>query len=395
MKIIKEVLLALETIQKAGYEAYIVGGAVRDLLLAIETNDYDLCTNAKPEVIKQLFKNYPQSYYGEKHGTIMVKINNYALEITTYRQEYNYLDFRHPEKIIYTDQLIIDLQRRDFTINALCLNQDGLLDLVDGEKDLANRLIRTINDPFQRFKEDPLRILRAIRFQGKLKFKLEKNTYQALLKCSPLLLNLSKERIQSEFFKILTCANFPDLYREYSLIFELILPCLKDLSLKQLNENLQYIAASPNSIIIRLALLTRKIEVNYNLQETLKLSNEQTWQVTFLKRYEQYPLHTKYNILKLLAVNEDLDFLFTYQEIINQQDLQQEKQLFHKLKENSCYKISQLNISGHDLIAYNIVGIKIKQTQQLLLEAVIKDEVENTTNSLLNYLKKRRIIPSS
>ena len=186
---------------KEGFEIYLVGGAVRDLLLnKKEIKDLDFTTNATPQQIQML---YPKGFYDNNFGTVRIPSKEGLLEITTYRSEKGYGDFRHPDKITWGKTLEEDLKRRDFTVNAIALGPSKLIDLFDGQKDLKNKLIRCVGNPDERFGEDALRILRAIRFATKLGFEIEPKTFTALTKNASLLTNISGERIREELFKIL------------------------------------------------------------------------------------------------------------------------------------------------------------------------------------------------
>ena len=192
----------LEILHQHDYEAYFVGGFVRDFLLDIPYEDIDITTNATPDIIASLFdKSKPT---GIKYGTVSVWMDGYPFEVTTYRKESNYENHRHPENISFSQTLLEDLERRDFTINAFAMSEDfQVLDYFDGKNDLEHQLIRAIGDPNKRFDEDALRVLRSFRFVSKLGFDIEKNTYQAIKQHFHTLKLISNERIIQEFYKIL------------------------------------------------------------------------------------------------------------------------------------------------------------------------------------------------
>ena len=168
----------LKTLQDAGYEAYIVGGCVRDAILGLEPKDWDITTSALPEQVKSLFSNTVDT--GIQHGTVMVIRHGTGYEVTTYRIDGEYKDGRHPENVVFTRSLAEDLKRRDFTINAFAYSPEkGVVDMFDGLEDLENRLIRCVGDPNARFSEDALRIMRAVRFSAQLAFKIETVTLAA------------------------------------------------------------------------------------------------------------------------------------------------------------------------------------------------------------------------
>ncbi len=210
MTIPKEIKSILEKLEKAGCEAYIVGGCVRDLLLKNKPTDWDITTNAKPEKIQKIF---PKSFYANKFGTVTVQTSSgdkslTEVEITTFRTEEKYSDKRHPDKINFAKTVKEDLARRDFTINALALdNKSEIIDLFNGQKDLKDKIIRAVGKPEERFNEDALRMLRAVRFATTLGFKMEPKTLKAIQKNAGWLQAIANERIKDEFIKIIESDN--------------------------------------------------------------------------------------------------------------------------------------------------------------------------------------------
>jgi len=201
-----EVDRILSTLIQNGFEAYIVGGCVRDSLLARKPNDWDITTNAKPEEVKKLFRRTVDT--GIKHGTVTVLFTREGYEVTTYRLDGDYADHRHPENVQFTSDLSEDLRRRDFTINAIAYNEkDGIVDLYGGQEDLEKKIIRAVGNPHERFEEDALRILRAVRFAAQLGFTIEEETYKAAKELSQNLADISKERIREELEKTLQSAH--------------------------------------------------------------------------------------------------------------------------------------------------------------------------------------------
>ena len=194
----------INKIYQNNYEAYIVGGCVRDAILGFEPNDYDITTSASPNTIQEIFKDFKCIETGIEHGTVSVLMEDEIFEITTYRIEGEYKDHRRPEKVDFTDRLEEDLKRRDFTINAMAYNEKkGLIDLFGGKEDLNNKIIKTVGNPYDRFNEDGLRMIRAIRFSSKLNFTIEKETLKAIYDKSSIINNISLERITDEFTKII------------------------------------------------------------------------------------------------------------------------------------------------------------------------------------------------
>lgn len=200
-KIFLDAAPVLDKLEEAGFEAYFVGGSVRDLILGHHIHDIDIATSAYPEEVKNLFVKTIDT--GIKHGTVTVLYNGNSYEITTFRTESGYQDFRRPDHVTFVQNLSEDIKRRDFTINALAMNTRGeIIDFYDGLGDIDKQLIRAVGDPVQRFHEDALRMMRAVRFMSQLKFKLEDKTEQAILDNHLLLKNISIERIRDEFVKM-------------------------------------------------------------------------------------------------------------------------------------------------------------------------------------------------
>ena len=195
---------AIQKLNSAGFEAYAVGGCIRDSLLEYQPDDWDITTSATPSEMQAVFAEYRTVETGLQHGTLMVLLDGMSLEITTYRVDGTYSDGRHPDGVSFTRALSEDLRRRDFTINAMAYHpKTGLVDLYDGQADLAAAIIRCVGEPYRRFEEDALRILRALRFSSTLGFAMDDATAQALRALSSTLTKVSVERITTEFVKLL------------------------------------------------------------------------------------------------------------------------------------------------------------------------------------------------
>ncbi|QLY80053.1 CCA tRNA nucleotidyltransferase [Clostridium intestinale] len=266
----KDVQYVIDTLTKNNYEAFLVGGCVRDILLDTKPKDYDITTNALPEQVMSLFsKTIPT---GLKHGTVTVLINDTPYEVTTYRIDGDYKDNRRPEDVQFVSSLKDDLSRRDFTINALAYNnKDGLQDFFNGTEDLSSRLIKAVGDADKRFNEDALRMLRAIRFSCQLNFNIELKTLKAIEKNSSLILNISSERIRDELCKILISPNPAKGFRLLNTtgILKYILPDLqKAVGFDQktpyhdkdiFEHTLSVVENVPNDLTLRLAALFHDI----------------------------------------------------------------------------------------------------------------------------------------
>ena len=215
----------IDVLEKNSYEAFIVGGCVRDELLNKKPSDYDITTNAKPKEIKEVFKDYDVNLSSAIYGSVVLNYKNTKVEITTFRKETKYLDSRHPAKIEYIDDLYQDLQRRDFTINAICMDSEGnIIDFLKGQDDIKKKIINCVGNANKKLSEDALRIIRAIRYATKLGFNISKDVEEAIIKNRKKLRNLSYNRIKEELDKIFTSSNASrgiELIEKYKLSKEL------------------------------------------------------------------------------------------------------------------------------------------------------------------------------
>jgi len=225
-------LRLLEKLENHGFRAYVVGGFVRDYLMEVESNDIDICTNAKPKDIRSIFKG--SCLPSEDYGSITVILKHIRFEITTFRRESSYIDYRRPEHIEFIDDLEEDLKRRDFLMNTLCIDRTGnIIDIFHGKEDIDGHLIRTVGDSYQKFSEDALRILRAVRFATTLQFHLSDEVYEAILRAKTFLKKISYQRKREELDKIFTSVhvkNGVSLLLKLGLDEELELPRLKYVS---------------------------------------------------------------------------------------------------------------------------------------------------------------------
>ncbi|MBE7070835.1 MAG: hypothetical protein E7386_10115, partial [Ruminococcaceae bacterium] len=212
---------ALDRLEKNGFEAYLVGGCVRDGILGRQTNDYDVTTNAFPSDIKKVFFDCNTIDVGIAHGTVAVVCGDEIIEITTYRIDGEYKDNRHPESVNFSTDIKDDLSRRDFTVNAMAYNGQ-LVDYFGGLDDLSKRIIRCVGDPDTRFNEDALRILRAMRFSSVLGFEIEGVTAKAIIKNAHLLSSISHERILAELKKLLCGCNVVSVIQKFGCVFDTV-----------------------------------------------------------------------------------------------------------------------------------------------------------------------------
>ena len=215
----------IDKLTEAGFEAYAVGGCVRDILMGTKVNDYDITTSATTDEIKSVFSCDRIIETGIKHGTVTILVGSIPFEVTTYRLETAYSDNRHPDKVIFTRKLSDDLSRRDFTVNSIAYNgQSGFVDLFGGKNDIESKIIRCVGNPRKRFEEDSLRILRGIRFASTLGFSIEDETKKAMLDCRKLIKNISHERIFTELSKMLCGKNIRSILTEFAPVLGEVIP---------------------------------------------------------------------------------------------------------------------------------------------------------------------------
>ena len=226
MKLPKHVQAIITTLEKAGFEGYAVGGCVRDTLLGKEPDDWDITTSAAPQQVKNLFFRTIDT--GIQHGTVTVLMDRETYEVTTYRIDGEYEDGRHPKEVVFTANLLEDLKRRDFTINAMAYNDaSGIVDAFGGMEDLENKIIRCVGNPVERFTEDALRMMRAVRFSGQLGYEIEEKTGQAVTQLAPTLSKISAERICTELTKLMVSQHPDYLEKAYELgMTKVFLPSL-------------------------------------------------------------------------------------------------------------------------------------------------------------------------
>lgn len=394
MKLPNYVITAINLLERNGYEAYVVGGAVRDYLMGMTPHDFDLSTNATPIDVKKVFKSYFVIDTGIKHGTVSVMIDKHLLEITTYRFEEEYTDYRRPNEVHFIKNIKEDLIRRDFTINAICFNKD-ILDLVGGINDLNLKLIRAIGDPIKRFTEDPLRILRALRFSSVLDFKIEENTKTAIIKNFSLLEKVSKERINSEFSKILLGKNSKNILLEYkTLLEEYVL---------RANINETNIIASTyleNDLILRLACLFIDFDYKEIEEKLLALKYPKKHIKKIVLIIENYNLDLNIDKLGIMKILKKVDYdiigliikiKYAYLKVENQNSniLDSYAYIYKSLK-SKYLKLKDLKINGKDLIEIGFKeGIEIKYVLEKLLDECISG-LENEYEVLIKKAEEYR-----
>ncbi len=387
----KYALAVLHRLRKSGFEAYMVGGCVRDMLMGRRPNDWDICTSALPEQVEGLFpRTHPT---GLKHGTITVVSDGRPLEVTTFRTDGYYIDHRRPESVSFVPDLNEDLKRRDFTVNAIAMGPDGeLRDPFGGLKDIERRIIRCVGKPEERFNEDSLRMLRALRFSATLGFELDKTTYAAIKKLSPLTGDLAAERASAELLKTLTSQQ-PEKVADM-IELGLLARVLTDKRRVDLNP----LSRLPKSVSARLSGLCGILSrdgVIYDCGEflrALRLNGSTIKNVSAgVKHALQGSPKTHVNWKRLSSRIGDEG---CYCAAAAAQALGENSALSiwrQVLKADECRSISQLAVSGTDLMDLGLKGIQVGAGLSALLEYVIDCPMDNRREVLLNIAKERFI----
>ena len=438
----ENVKMILDTMHKAGYEAYIVGGCVRDALLGRKPEDWDITTNAHPTETKKLFRRTIDT--GIEHGTVTVMVGKEGYEITTYRIDGKYEDSRHPSEVTFTRDLTEDMRRRDFTINAMAYNEEeGLIDRFDGIKDLKGRMIRCVGSPIERFSEDALRIMRAVRFSAQLDYDIDEETRQAIKELAPTLKNISAERIQTELVKLLL-SDHPEKIRqayELGITKEVIPEFDRCMETPQKNKHHMYnvgehtIAALENvrsDRLLRLTMLMHDmgkpdtisidedginhfykhdlvgVDVARNIFRRLKFDRDTMDRVCNLILYHdvRYPAEAKAVRKAMNQVGEkDFPLLFEirYADTMAQSTYMREEKLalledtkavYREIVErDDCISLKSLAVNGRDLIELGISpGRELGKILNNMLMDVLDEPTHNTKEYLLEPERLRKFM---
>ena len=386
----------INTLTEHGYEAYIVGGCVRDVVLGRQPEDWDITTSAPPLTVKNLFRRTVDT--GLKHGTVTVMLGKTGYEVTTYRIDGEYRDGRHPDSVEFTANLLEDLKRRDFTINSMAYNdKEGIVDAFNGLGDIERKVVRCVGNASHRFTEDALRMMRAIRFSAQLSFDIEEDTGNAVRKLSHTISKVSAERIQTELTKTL-CSGHPDyvfLFEDYGLS-PYILPVLDRLTKAGKRELSKRILLNlPSDTVLRYAALLYdegESEAEKVLRE-LRFDNRTVSAVSKLAMYAKLPLvndeakiRKNLNICgpdiyeKLLLLREAISIAVCEDTQIYEDIRSTLNMIFER---GDCYSLSMLKFSGKDLIAMGIKdGKQIGYILNVLLDEVIEHPEKNDFETL-------------
>lgn len=400
MKIPTKVTQILDRLESNGFEAFVVGGCVRDSILGISPADWDVCTSAFPEDVQAVFSDFFVIPTGLKHGTVTVILDNMQVEITTYRRDGMYLDHRHPDSVCFTSNIQEDLKRRDFTINAMAYSpRKGLVDFFEGVNHLKKKILCCVGNPQKRFSEDALRILRGIRFAARFGLTIEPETSQAIHDCKDGIHSISAERILVELIKILESPNLSFVLSDYPDVLATIFPNIKNSFTVSAswNEIIEKLSLLPSSFPLRISALLDWCYRNGNQQELLddaikklKPDNKTRHHISRLLECLQHKVPEglidarkfigKYGLTileEILVINE---VLYDYK-------ANNIKRIIKEIQEKKlCCTLDQLAISGHDLKMKGLSGTNIGLFLHQALDAVTEGRVANTKESLLNFL---------
>ena len=429
----KNVDTAINLLQSAGFEAYAVGGCVRDSLLGKTPNDWDITTSAKPEDMKSVFADFHCIDTGIKHGTVTVVIDGEPLEITTFRLDGEYEDNRHPKSVTFTSNLGADLGRRDFTVNAMAYSKmTGTVDLFGGQNDLKNGIIRCVGDPDRRFNEDALRILRALRFASALDFEIEEKTAQSLLKNRALLGNISEERIAKELLKLVCGKGAKQILTDFAPVLFEILPELQPMY-KNSHDNphhcydiYEHTLIAVESIdpepTLRFAMLLHdcgkpavkkfdengvahfyghqriSAEISAQILARLKVSNKFRDEILFLvSNHDRWELYENTEKMPRYLSKFGLDGVLNLLKVMRADVLAQSPEYRYRLDQiadaeetaknlaaqKPCLSLSELQINGRTLMDIGIPqGRKLGAVLAQLLDEVIDGVTKNTQEAL-------------
>lgn len=390
---------AITLLQESGYEAYFVGGCVRDLFLKRQAKDIDIATGAKPEQVKSVFQGYKIIETGIKHGTVTVMIDGISLEITTFRVDGTYEDYRHPSEVKFSNSIAEDLKRRDFTIGAIAFDGTIFLDPFGGITDIQKRQVRAVENPCLRFEEDPLRILRGIRFGATLGFFIEGETKRAMFEKKKGLIHIAKERVTGEINRIFESVNAPSFFSEFAEIFSL---CFfehenkKELFAKNL---LPKNKKEKISLSVALALLFYKEKGVEGLLRHMKYSREVIEKTLFLTEQSKIELpdsKVEFKWLLHRVGREKVDLYFEFLSCLFSEcskegkgQLQLIREWDKEIKEaKECYSLDSLAFRGRDFIELGFAqSSEIGRLLNMILKEVIEGRLENKKEAIVAFIK--------
>lgn len=381
----------IDELSKNGFEAYAVGGCVRDTYLGRVPNDWDITTSATPEQMQKVFSRYRVIETGLKHGTLTVMLHGEGYEITTYRKDGEYTDHRRPDSVEFVTDLKQDLERRDFTVNAMCLNASGeTVDLFGGRADLKARIIRCVGDPRKRFEEDALRILRAVRFASTFDFEIDALTAKAALEKRETLINVSPERIFSEIKKLLCGKGAGRILKAYPEIVFTVFPELSALEKHAFESTADTLAAAPAEPSYRLALLFAELGEESVKSALLRLKSDTQCIKDACLFVREHTLTVQPDVIgvrrELVRLGTDSFMkLFPIWSALGCPGTEPIMDIVNGIiARGDCVSLSALALSGNDLAAIGIRGVQTGRMLKALLERVVSERVPNEKQALLS-----------
>lgn len=386
----------ISKLEQNGYEAFAVGGCVRDSLLGKEPKDWDITTSARPEQVKALFRRTIDT--GIQHGTVTIMMDHEGYEVTTYRIDGEYEDGRHPKEVVFTPNLVEDLKRRDFTINAMAYSdRTGIVDEFFGMEDLGKKVIRCVGNAEERFTEDALRILRAVRFSAQLGFHIEENTYKAVCDMASTLEKISRERIQAELDKLLMsdCPDRVKLLFETDIVTTIFKNCKSSETCGTVEDLSEKLVHSPKDHFVRWALFISYLPYEDALR-SLKFDNRTINVCGRLKKFKDEELGTDRALVRHLIVKLGRDIFrdqyLVYRCLLNtsQEQTRQIAIVFDEIIENKeCLSLKTMAVNGGDLKAAGVEsGAQMGKILNELFEMVLNDETLNEKEKLLRIVEK-------
>ena len=380
----ENVELIINRLNAHGYRADVVGGAIRDLYIGRPAGDYDITTGAPPERIKEIFSDVRTIDTGIKHGTVTVHIDGENYEVTTYRRDGEYKDGRHPECVEFTTRLEDDLSRRDFTVNAICYNHnDGLTDIFGGCADIDGRIIRTVGVAEERFSEDALRILRALRFASVLDFTIDNETSAAVHKLRALLTLVSRERIYTEWYKLCSGRGAYRIIKEYMDVIAVFIPSLASVCMPP--EDL-FLGADTLTRMLSLFARIGSSEFDGAMRELKTDNKTREYGRAVLELYADFLPKTEYDaLLALFRYGEEVTKgALALGKVMGKYKDAESELLAAALGSGIPYKLSSLAIGGSDMLALGYRGERVGVTLNRLLDLVMQGKCENEREELLS-----------
>lgn len=366
----------------AGFQCYIIGGAVRDLVLGEDADDYDFVTDATPTDIAKLFKVYTMAN-SEVNGVSMVLINGEVYEVATMRMESSYSDGRRPDEVVFVQDLALDVKRRDLTINAMAMDEDGkIIDFYDGQGDIKRKLIRMVGNPSDRIKEDGLRALRVLRFASKLKFSIDPKVIEAINQNINSLSGLSQERVMSEILKLMSAGYSQEVWEVLNNSPKISQYISNRLGLSHhfsgIYRQLDCKDWDINQIIYQIALLDEGVRDWDEWLHTLKISRKDMGIILCLK-----------DLGEAKTDDECKQLLFKSKSHV-QQDILKLGKYKHLQDSMPIFSLKELKVNGNDIMGYGYTGKEIKVVLDTIVSKVLSGKLKNERNELLEFLKKVR-----